>query len=95
MLAQSSNIGTIEVAQALGKDRLLAQIGNLGFGKPTGLAFPGESHGLVPGPAAWTGTSIGWTPKLTARNVIPMKSTPRMTAMMASVAAAFFAVQVC
>ncbi len=62
VLAQSSNIGTIEVAQALGKDRLLAQIGNLGFGKPTGLAFPGESQGLVPGPAAWTGTSIGSTP---------------------------------
>ena len=62
VLAQSSNIGTIEVAQALGKDRLLAQIGNLGFGKATGLAFPGESRGLVPGAAAWTGTSIGSTP---------------------------------
>jgi cell division protein FtsI (penicillin-binding protein 3) len=62
ILAQSSNLGTIEVAQALGKNRLLAQIGNLGFGKPTGLGFPGESQGLVPGPAAWTGTSIGSTP---------------------------------
>ncbi len=62
VLAQSSNIGTIEVAQALGKDRLLAQIGNLGFGKATGLNFPGESPGLVPGAAAWTGTSIGSTP---------------------------------
>jgi cell division protein FtsI (penicillin-binding protein 3) len=62
ILAQSSNVGTIEVAQALGKDRLLAQIGNLGFGKPTGLGFPGESQGLVPGARAWTGTSIGSTP---------------------------------
>jgi cell division protein FtsI (penicillin-binding protein 3) len=62
ILAQSSNLGTIEVAQALGKNRLLAQIGNLGFGRPTGLGFPGESQGLVPGPAAWTGTSIGSTP---------------------------------
>lgn len=62
ILAQSSNLGTIEVAQALGKNRLLAQIGNLGFGKPTGLDFPGESEGLVPGAAAWTGTSIGSTP---------------------------------
>ncbi len=62
ILAQSSNLGTIEVAQALGKDRLLNQIGELGFGKPTGLGFPGESEGLVPGPAAWTGTSIGSTP---------------------------------
>lgn len=62
ILAQSSNLGTIEVAQALGKNRLLAQIGNLGFGKPTGLGFPGESEGLVPGASAWTGTSIGSTP---------------------------------
>ena len=62
ILAQSSNIGTIEVAQALGENRLLAQIANLGFGKPTGLDFPGESEGLVPGPSAWTGTSIGSTP---------------------------------
>jgi cell division protein FtsI (penicillin-binding protein 3) len=62
ILAQSSNIGTIEVAQGLGEDRLLAQIGNLGFGRPTGLDFPGESEGLVPGAAAWTGTSIGSTP---------------------------------
>jgi cell division protein FtsI (penicillin-binding protein 3) len=62
ILAQSSNLGTIEVAQRLGEGPLLAQINNLGFGHPTGLDFPGESEGLVPGPAAWTGTSIGSTP---------------------------------
>ncbi len=62
ILAQSSNIGTIEVASALGKDRLLDQIANLGFGKPTGLDFPGESQGLVPPSDAWTGSSIGSTP---------------------------------
>ena len=62
ILAQSSNIGTIEIAEALGETRLLAQIANLGFGRPTGLDFPGESEGLVPGTAQWTGTSIGSTP---------------------------------
>jgi cell division protein FtsI (penicillin-binding protein 3) len=62
ILAQSSNVGTIEVAQRLGESGLLSQIGNLGFGKPTGLNFPGESQGIVPGPGAWTGTSIGSTP---------------------------------
>ena len=60
--AQSSNIGTIEIAQELGKNRLLDQIGNLGFGKPTGLGFPGESEGLVPSASSWTGSSIGSTP---------------------------------
>ncbi len=62
ILAQSSNIGTIEVAQGLGETRLLNQISNLGFGKPTGLGVPGESQGLVPGARQWTGTSIGSTP---------------------------------
>ncbi len=62
ILAQSSNIGTIEIAQRLGEPRLLAQIANLGFGKPTGLSFPGESQGLIPGPSQWTQTSIGSTP---------------------------------
>jgi cell division protein FtsI/penicillin-binding protein 2 len=62
ILAQSSNIGTIEIAEQLGETRLLAQIANLGFGKPTGLDFPGESEGLVPTASQWTGTSIGSTP---------------------------------
>ena len=62
ILAQSSNIGTIEIAQGLGETRLLNQIANLGFGKATGLGIPGESQGLVPGASKWTGTSIGSTP---------------------------------
>jgi cell division protein FtsI (penicillin-binding protein 3) len=62
ILDQSSNIGTIEIASALGETRLLDQISNLGFGKPTGLNFPGESQGLIPGASAWTGSSIGSTP---------------------------------
>lgn len=62
ILAQSSNIGTIEIAQGLGESRLLGQIVNLGFGKMTGLGIPGESQGLVPGASRWTGTSIGSTP---------------------------------
>jgi cell division protein FtsI (penicillin-binding protein 3) len=62
ILAQSSNIGTIEIAQGLGETRLLNQISNLGFGRPTGLGIPGESQGIVPGASHWTGTSIGSTP---------------------------------
>ena len=45
ILAQSSNIGTSQIAQGLGEQRLLDQVGNLGFGKATGLDFPGESAG--------------------------------------------------
>ena len=62
IIAQSSNIGTIEIAQQLGENRLLNQISNLGFGQPTGLHFPGESEGLIPNASQWTGSSIGSTP---------------------------------
>jgi cell division protein FtsI (penicillin-binding protein 3) len=58
ILAQSSNIGTSEIAQDLGESRLLAQVGNLGFGKPTGLDFPGESPGLVATAAQWEPTDL-------------------------------------
>ncbi len=62
VLAQSSNIGTIEITQKLGAQRLFDQIHHLGFGSPTGLQFPGESQGLIPPLSTWTQTSIGSTP---------------------------------
>ena len=42
ILAQSSNIGTSEIAQGVGEQRLLAQVKALGFGQSTGLDFPGR-----------------------------------------------------
>lgn len=48
ILAQSSNIGTIEITQGLGETRLLNQISLLGFGHPTGLGFPGSPRASCP-----------------------------------------------
>jgi cell division protein FtsI (penicillin-binding protein 3) len=56
ILAQSSNIGTSEIAQGVGEQRLLAQVKTLGFGQPTGLSFPGESEGLLATAAQWEPT---------------------------------------
>jgi cell division protein FtsI (penicillin-binding protein 3) len=56
ILAQSSNIGTSEIAQMLGEQRLLNQVQNLGFGEPTGLNFPGESPGLLATATQWEPT---------------------------------------
>jgi cell division protein FtsI (penicillin-binding protein 3) len=56
ILAQSSNIGTSEIAQGLGEQRLLTQVQNLGFGQPTGIDFPGESPGLLATAAQWEPT---------------------------------------
>ncbi len=81
ILAQSSNIGTIEIAQQLGEGRLAAQIATLGFGSPTGLGFPAESSGLVKSdPASWRVSDIGSTPigqddAVTAQQVLDMVNT--------------------
>jgi cell division protein FtsI (penicillin-binding protein 3) len=56
ILAQSSNIGTSEIAQGVGEQRLLNQVKALGFGEPTGLDFPGESPGLLATAAQWEPT---------------------------------------
>jgi cell division protein FtsI (penicillin-binding protein 3) len=56
ILAQSSNIGTSEIAQSVGEQRLLAQVKMLGFGQGTGLNFPGESPGLLATAAQWEPT---------------------------------------
>jgi cell division protein FtsI (penicillin-binding protein 3) len=56
ILAQSSNIGTSEIAQEVNETRLLNQVKALGFGQPTGLNFPGESPGLLATAASWEPT---------------------------------------
>jgi cell division protein FtsI (penicillin-binding protein 3) len=58
ILAQSSNIGTGEIANDLGENRLLAQVNKLGFGQTTDLDFPGETAGVLAGAAAWEPTNI-------------------------------------
>ena len=59
ILTNSSNVGTIGIAQKLGKDRLDRYLHAFGFGQPTPVRFPGESAGLAPAVAQWSATSIG------------------------------------
>jgi cell division protein FtsI (penicillin-binding protein 3) len=62
ILFQSSNIGTITLAQLLGRDRVASWIDRFGFGSPTGVDFPGESGGIVLPPERWSGSTIGNVP---------------------------------
>jgi len=62
ILAHSSNIGAIELAEMLGRTRLSAWIKRFGFGRVTGIDFPGESPGIVLPPAKWSGSTIGNVP---------------------------------
>lgn len=62
IIEQSSNVGTIKVAQPLGPDRLYDYLRRFGYGRPTGLDFPGESGGILPRPERWWKTSMGTIP---------------------------------
>jgi cell division protein FtsI/penicillin-binding protein 2 len=62
ILAHSSNIGAIELAEMLGKTRLSSWINRFGFGRTTGIDFPGESPGIVLPPDKWSGSTIGNVP---------------------------------
>jgi cell division protein FtsI/penicillin-binding protein 2 len=62
ILAHSSNIGAITLAQMLGKTRLSSWITRFGFGRTTGVDFPGESPGIVLPPDKWSGSTIGNVP---------------------------------
>jgi cell division protein FtsI (penicillin-binding protein 3) len=62
ILAHSSNIGAITLAQMLGKTRLSSWITRFGFGRTTGVDFPGESPGIVLPPGKWSGSTIGNVP---------------------------------
>ena len=62
ILAHSSNIGAITLAQLLGKERLSSWIERFGFGHKTGIDFPGESPGIVLPADKWSGSTIGNVP---------------------------------
>jgi cell division protein FtsI (penicillin-binding protein 3) len=58
VLQNSSNVGSIKVGLALGKDRYYKYIAGFGFGTATGVGLPGESRGQLRGPERWSGLSL-------------------------------------
>ncbi|MEV6206905.1 penicillin-binding protein 2 [Kitasatospora sp. NPDC051914] len=62
VLAKSSNIGTIEAAEHLGKNQAEANkvlggyLQKFGIGQPSGLGFPGETRGILAKPEDWKGS---------------------------------------
>ena len=58
IIEQSSNVGTIQIGLRLGGTMLDRYIRKFGFGRMTGLDFPGESPGIVLDREDWTGPTI-------------------------------------
>ncbi len=62
IVALSSNVGTIELGQRLGKDRLYKYMTAFGLGSTTGVDLTGEEAGILPEPDDWSDTSIATIP---------------------------------
>ena len=73
ILADSSNVGTVTIAQKLGPGLLASWIDRFGFGAPTEIDFPGESAGMVLPLDQWSGSTIGTVPIGHGIAVTPMQ----------------------
>jgi cell division protein FtsI (penicillin-binding protein 3) len=62
ILANSSNVGTVTIAGELGAETLAGWVSRFGFGRPTGIDFPGESPGMALPLSDWSGSTIGTVP---------------------------------
>jgi cell division protein FtsI (penicillin-binding protein 3) len=62
ILAQSSNVGAVRIGLAEGADRFSRWINNFGFGRVTGLDYPGEERGIVPERDQYSGSTMGNLP---------------------------------
>ncbi len=58
IVARSSNIGTIKMAQLAGAERLYRTMRSFGFGDRTALDFKGESKGILAPLSQWNGLSL-------------------------------------
>jgi cell division protein FtsI (penicillin-binding protein 3) len=57
ILAVSSNTGSIQIGEMLSNDTLHDYLSKFGIGTKTGSGLPGESNGILPKVATWSGTT--------------------------------------
>lgn len=62
VIEQSSNIGTVKVAQRLGNNRLYSYAHRFRFGIKTGIDLPGEARGYLKPVSKWSKVSISAIP---------------------------------
>jgi len=62
IIEESSNIGTVKIAELLGKDETFKFIKSFGFGSKSEIALPGEVKGIVRPTKDWSGLSMAAIP---------------------------------
>ena len=58
IVADSSNVGIIKIAQGLGRDALHDALVGFGFGRRTDIGHPAESAGILPAADQWTAPDL-------------------------------------
>jgi cell division protein FtsI (penicillin-binding protein 3) len=81
LMAYSSNVGTIKVADLVGPAKLVEYQQSFGLGKATGIGLPGESDGVLQPAAKWSGTSYGSIPIGHEIAVTPLQMTAAYAAI--------------
>ncbi|MFC2074690.1 penicillin-binding protein [Bdellovibrionota bacterium] len=54
VIKYSSNIGSVKIAEMLGRDRLFDAVRDFGFGQKSGIDLPGETRGIVQPRDQWS-----------------------------------------
>ena len=62
ILSHSSNVGAVTIGLQMGADKFSRWINRFGFGRPTGVQYPGEEQGLVPPLDEYSGSTMGNLP---------------------------------
>ena len=62
VLAESSNVGTLEIAQRVGKPTFDDYLQRFGLGQKTGIELPGESAGILPPLSSWSDATFANLP---------------------------------
>jgi cell division protein FtsI/penicillin-binding protein 2 len=62
ILAQSSNVGSVTIGLQMGGERFGRWINRFGFGRPTGIEYPGEEGGIVIPYEDYSGSTMGNLP---------------------------------
>jgi cell division protein FtsI (penicillin-binding protein 3) len=58
ILAESSNVGTLMIAQKVGQQTFADYLKKFGLGSKTGIELPGESGGLLPDISTWSNSTF-------------------------------------
>jgi cell division protein FtsI/penicillin-binding protein 2 len=81
ILVNSSNVGAVTIGMKMGQTAMLKWVKAYGFGRDTGIAFPGESPGIVPAAGQWSGTTIVNLPRGQGIAVTPLQITAAFAAV--------------